>query len=416
MGSRTRLFAATVFAVVLLSLPPAWAGGGPKAESQAFEEEVQTRTRPTGKPPSAQPPPTDADAAGKLGTTKMRKANRAAGEILRETMERDRPADLELLNNAGSADLIVVSGDYDRAQDALAAMQVKHVVIPPRLLGQLKLLATQTVMVNCPGQVSRAAIEGLRDFVERGGHLVTTDWALRHLTQRAFPGTVRHNGVRTRDDVLPVDVHGGKEPLLAHLRMHQEKPRWWLEGASFPIEILDRARVSVLVSSEAMKKRYGQAPVVVAFSHGHGRVLHMTSHFYLQNSQLVARREKQKGSAFAKGAGLTDAQVAKLKSKGVDVDEVAVGELNGAYAMQQLSANILVEKQKSNDKLLGDYKAELTQDLTLEGNPGRKGTARLDGKARRGFRVKVLKQDKGRLLIKDLFGNEGWVPEAAVRR
>jgi hypothetical protein len=172
----------------------------------------------------------------------------------------------------------------------------------------------------------------------------------------------------------------------------------------------------VLVSSAAMKKRYGEAPVVVAFSHGQGRVLHTTSHFYLQNSKLVARSAKQKGSSFAKGAGLGDAQLAKLKGKGVDVDEVAVGELNGAYAMQQLSANILVEKQRSNDKLLGEYRAELTQDLTLEGRAGPKGKPRPAARARKGFRVKVLQQDKGRLLVKDLFGNEGWVSEAAVKR
>ena len=397
--------------VVLAASATARAGGGPAAEAGAFEETVKAKA---GGPAA---PPTDADAKGKLGTEKMRKANRAAGEIVRSTLARQRPADAQLLANVGSADVVVVEGTYDRAQDVLAAMNVNHVLIPARLLDEVKLLATQTLLVNCPGNLSRTGIANLRNFVERGGHLVTTDWALKTVLERAFPGVVKHNGRQTGDEVVPVEIKDTSDPmaaeLLAHVRLHQQKPRWWLEGASYPIKILDAQRVKVLVASEQMRRRHGEGAVVIAFDHGEGRVLHMTSHFYLQSSKLVARAEKEKGSKFAKDAGLSDADVAALKGKGVDPDEVAVGDINGAYAMQKLSANVVVAKQKANDKLLEGYRGEVTEDRALE---QRAGAGKAAPRVRKGFRVKVLREEKGAVLVRDLFGNEGWLPVEAIKR
>ena len=382
----------------------ALAGGAPKPEADAFADSIGDEAAPAASAGSAK---------GRLGSARMRKANEVAAEMVKTRMERTRGGDLKLLRKASAADVIVVSGTYDRVQDALKAMDVEHVVIRPGLLDKLDLLATQTLMVNCPGNVSKRAIKKIQSFVKRGGHLVTTDWALARVTQRAFPGTIRHNGIRSKDDVVAVEVHDHNQPLLAGVKLAKDKPRWWLEGASFPIKILDKEKVKVLMSSYEMKKKYGEGAVVVSFRHHDGHVLHMTSHFYLQRSKRVAKSEKQKGSSFAKKSGMTQKDLDALKAKGVDADEVESGDLNSAYSMQQFSTNLLVSKQKDNDKLLKKYNKRMKRAVRLPSK--KKGKAASKSKdLRKDFRVKVLEKKGDRARVQDLFGNEGWVPVDAL--
>jgi len=317
----------------------------------------------------------------------------------------------------------------------LRAVEVKHVVIPPSLLDRLDLLPTQTLMVNCPGQLSPAAIKKVHDFVARGGYLVTTDWAI-NVTAKAFPGTIEHNGQRTPNDVVSVTTHDASEPLLSHMKALKDQPRWWLENASFPIRILDRQKVRVLMSSDEMKKKYGEGAVVVAFRFGDGKVLHMTSHFYLQQARLLVASEKRAGSAFAKDVGLSDADVAAMKKKGVNPDDVRAGEVTSAYSMQQMSTNLLVEKQRGNDRLMKErYNSTITlDDVPLAGSPAlatttppaappppKAGSKPSEPPARpttvkRDYRVQVLEQRGDKVRVRDLFGNEGWVPAQAVKK
>ena len=48
-----------------------------------------------------------------------------------------------------------------------------------------------------------------------GGSLFTTDWALRHVVQPGFPGTIEHAGRVTADDVVPIEVLDHDNPFLA---------------------------------------------------------------------------------------------------------------------------------------------------------------------------------------------------------
>lgn len=51
--------------------------------------------------------------AQQLGDEKMKRANKAASTVVRERMAQERPADAKLLENVESADIVVVSGEYD---------------------------------------------------------------------------------------------------------------------------------------------------------------------------------------------------------------------------------------------------------------------------------------------------------------
>lgn len=76
--------------------------------------------------------------------------------------------------------------------------------------------------------------------------------------------------------------------------MDQEKdasPVWWLECSSYPIEIINKGKVKVLVRSNELKRKYQHDPVIIMFEWGKGVVYHMISHFYLQRSET--RTQKQ---------------------------------------------------------------------------------------------------------------------------
>lgn len=392
--------------VALLWPDDAAAGGGKLApEKKAFLDAVKASA------PAAAP--TDGQAQGKLGTARMRKANQVASEIVKERMNQRRPSDLKLLREAGEADVVVVQGGYDRVQDVLKAMDIKHVVVPPHLVERLPLMSTQTLMVNCPGRLTGAGVKKVRRFVRTGGFLVTTDWALT-LLQKAFPGFVKRGKRNTRNDVVKVKVLDEDQPFLRQVRAAKEAPRWWLEGASYPIHVLDKQRVKVLITSREMKRKYGHAPIAVSFRYHDGKVLHMTSHFYLQQAKLRAAREKAKGSSFAKAAGLSSAQVKKLKDKGVEVDQVKAGELNSACSMQQVTANVVVAKQKDNKQLLSKYGRRAKRAVKLDRSASRGKGAGSAGQVGKAYRLRELKRKGSRVKVRDLFGNEGWVDEAAL--
>jgi hypothetical protein len=339
----------------------------------------------------------------------MRRANQVAAEILERRMERTRKGDLMLIREAGAADVIVVQGAYDRVQDVLRAIKVKHVVVPPRLVAKIPLMSTQTLMLNCPGRLDNAGVKKVRRFVKTGGYLVTTDWALTTVA-KAFPGYITRGGRNTGNDVVKVHVHDLDDPWLKQIKAMKHKPRWWLESSSYPIRVLNRQKVKVLISSKEMKKKYGHAPIAVSFRYDDGKVLHMTSHFYLQQAKLRNKREKAKGSYFAKSAGLKKKELEALRKKGLD--KVKAGELNSAYSMQQVTTNVLVDKQSDNRRLLKRYGKRARRGVTLRSTTSRKSKSA--GRVDRNYRLRVLKKKGKQSKVRDLFGNEGWVDNDAL--
>lgn len=391
---------AGIFAVAALG--PA-AGEAQEAEKRAFQKAVEA------KKPAKYSFEDDGVIDGKLGTQRMRRANRVAARVLEERMRSQRPNDLRLIREAGAADVVVVKGGYDRVQDVLRAVAVKHVVIPPHLVAQVPLMSTQTLMINCPGRLSKAARAKVHRFVKTGGYLVTTDWALT-LVQQIFPGFIARGGRNTRNDVVLVHVHDDKDPMLKHVRTGHSDPRWWLESSSYPIRVLDRQKVKVLMSSKEMHKKYGQGAIAVRFRYDDGKVLHMTSHFYLQQAKLLSRRDRATGSSVAAAAGLKGDALKRLRADGLD--DLKAGEVNAAYSMQQVTSNVLVSKAKDNRELLKRYGRRARRQVELQAGPQGGAKPIADGEVGKGYILRVLQKKGQRVKVRDLFGREGWTDEA----
>jgi hypothetical protein len=268
----------------------------------------------------------------------MLNAYRAAQRIVERELSDD---DRRLLADMNDSDVIVVEGTYDRVQDVLKLANLQHRVIPPAAMGTLHLQSHQLLIVNCPGQVGRAGITAIRDFVERGGSLITTDWALKYVLEPAFPGLVAYNEHPTADDVVRIEI-ASRHPFLSGVFQAGADPLWWLEGSSYPIRVLDPERVRVLLKSNELAAMYGESPVAVAFEFGAGDVLHMISHYYLQRTELRTDRHKSNWSAYAAEVGASDI----LAEATPEFSELTAGQVESAHKSLRFITNAVTAKRR----------------------------------------------------------------------
>ena len=270
-----------------------------------------------------------------------RRSYRAAAGLTRDRMRAEAPDQAAALDQIEAGDIVVVQGSYDHVELVLDALGLPYGTVQPHDLARLRLRPEQLVVVNCPGHVGTDGVLVLRRFVEEGGSLFTTDWALRHVIEPAFPGVLAYNDRPTADDVVRIEVVDAGNRFLAGVLDGRDDPQWWLEGSSYPIRVLAPERVEVLLTSREMGEKYGEAPVAVLFRHGEGEVFHMTSHYYLQRTELRTARHAAPAASYwsEKGVPLSPAAARA-------VDGLTLGDVESAASSARLFANVIAEKKR----------------------------------------------------------------------
>jgi hypothetical protein len=272
----------------------------------------------------------------------MEAAYRIAHELLKDRLREKAPEMLAALEEIQEADVLVVRGQYDHIEDVFRHSGTPFTAVGSADLAKARLRPDQIVFVNCPGLVSEPSLRSLAAFVHDGGFLFTTDWALKHVLEPSFPGYVEYNQRRTADEVVRVEILKEGDPFLSSLIGPDDDPQWWLESSSYPIRILNREKVSVLVTSGEIRDRYGEAPVFVTFEVGAGKVYHMISHFYLQRSETRTLRHQAPSSAYIEGKGIAPALMGKYQRMGAD--RLDTGAVESAYTSHTITSRILLEK------------------------------------------------------------------------
>jgi hypothetical protein len=276
---------------------------------------------------------------------KMEQAYKASSKILEKRMSKERPMDLEILKKVSESSIIIVAGSYDKVEMVLDMIKVPFVFIQPDEFGQIELKPDQILIINCPGNIYDEHLDKIQTFVKQGGFLFTTDWALQNILEKIFPKYVKYNQRPTSDDCVAVQVVDKTNKFLEGLFQADEEPIWWLESSSYPIEILNKEKVRVLVSSKEMEQKYGEAPIVITFDFGDGgTVLHMTSHYYLQRAELRTDRHKMSAKDYVKSEmAFSDAEAEEIEK---DLEGLSLGEAESAYSTTQFISNVIVEQQK----------------------------------------------------------------------
>ena len=280
----------------------------------------------------------------------MEAAYTVSNMIVRERMERDNPEDVEILDSVTESDIVCVQGTYDHIHLVLQAIQVPFAHVNHQQLLKMDLKPEQTVYINCPSNFPLEAAKKLSAFVEAGGMLITTDWALKNVIEVGFPNTVKFNGRNTGDEVVSVEIVDKEDDILKGF-IDQEKdaaPVWWLEGSSYPIEILDKKKVKVLVRSKELKDKYGADPVIISFEWGKGIVYHMISHFYLQRSETRTQKQATGASEYAKYQNVSAKTVTMFEEMEQATPNLNYGVVQSAATSSEFVSRALVKQKKRN--------------------------------------------------------------------
>lgn len=240
-----------------------------------------------------------------------------------DRMRRERPADLRTMERMRDDDVLVVKSDrkMDFVENVLRKLEVKHRLVERAEFEApaLELDPTrQTVVLQCPGKgdavrMGDATIAKLREFVGRGGYLITSDLQLGYTLERAFPDVVQSAGFTSnKPDTVPITISPHPE-AVNHPLMRDVFPlngTWTSSPFSWQLfqqcEIVrPNAAITELVVSEQMGQLGSSNVVAFTFTYpptpggggrqqtggGGGRrrpqggvVLHVLSHWKLQEN------------------------------------------------------------------------------------------------------------------------------------
>jgi hypothetical protein len=129
-----------------------------------------------------------------------------------------------------------------------------------------------------------------------------------------------------------------------------DDPQWWLEGSSYPIEIVNQKEVDILIKSKEIEKKYGESAVFVTFDYGKGKVYHMISHFYLQRAETRTARHKKSGAEYAyEKLNMDESRAEKYKNMGID--DAYLSDVEAAYSSSSMMNKILWDKKRKMAEL-----------------------------------------------------------------
>ena len=264
--------------------------------------------------------------------TDIEKAYNVAAAAVAIRWAKEHPARLATLGSIRKSEVAVLSGSYDHVQNVLKRIGVSHQMDPTHL-------NTAIVFANCGMGHHPACVERARAFVEAGGHLVSSDWAMAELVAPAFPNTIGRHGTRNTGTEV-VGVEAANESLWSEVVVPGCEPQWRVEG-SHPIEILDPDRVTIEAASHELMCRYGRAPIAVRFPWEQGQVFHVISHFWLMGSRAPSADHRGPAADFLRrGMRLTDDEITDVFVQA----KVAPEALSFAAAQTAVTATELVAR------------------------------------------------------------------------
>jgi len=226
---------------------------------------------------------------------KMQPAYLPAVMKLKEDLAKGKQRVLKLMEEM-SGDVIVLQGKFDHVEQLLQTMDIEcEPIYPSKLNSNVYLPPEKVMFVNCPGSgVSQNGQTKIRNFVGSGGWLVTSDWALGQLVEPIWGDIISEGSRNIPDDVVTVEPL--EVPLVDGVVSGSQ---FWLEQRSSTIRIHNERVVIPMIISSELEQKYGSKFIMVGFSYGQGKVIHMVSHFSLQRSKTGETRLQDAYSSLA---------------------------------------------------------------------------------------------------------------------
>lgn len=186
--------------------------------------------------------------------------------------------ELKKLQGWGKGKIIVVKGQYDKMERVLDMYRIRYRLV--ETVGYRDLNDARVLLVNCGAPPIQP--QTIYDFVQNGGFVVSTDWAIQNVS-KAFPRDIGQARGTSGNDTVQVEFYDKGDRLMEGVRGSDGRGSWWLDSQSYFVEIRS-ARVTPLVTSTEMAKRYKTSDVVACVVYGgKGQLLHIVSHVFLES-------------------------------------------------------------------------------------------------------------------------------------
>jgi hypothetical protein len=275
----------------------------------------------------------------------MLTAYKVAALAVMQRLSEQHPEDLEILKNIKRGETGYYTGTYDRVEKILALLKIPATKNP-----SMYAMGQRIIFVNCSSVFKTGMAKRLAEWVERGGWLVSSDWALHEIISKAFPNTVQKQDGKSGDEV--VSVEPALDSLWSGVVVLGADPQWWLESSSYPIEVLDRERVTIEAASHDLLCRYQAPAVAVSFDWGKGHVFHVISHFWCKRSRVPTPRHSGPAIEFLEvGMNLSEESIGEIFRKAkVDPSELNFAEMQSAATSTELIAQLCIRAVKANSQ------------------------------------------------------------------
>ena len=190
--------------------------------------------------------------------------------------------------------IVVLEGEFDQIGLVLDMYRIPHTSVTRAKLLKLSLKPTRALLLSCgrtPGPLQKPLlIKRVKKFVEGGGWVVATDWALAPYLTEAIKPRIKEVVPKRRqgDLIIAVQSVPTNSPLLEGVT-GQGNLHWWLEEASKFAQIGGvpgkKTRGAVLVRSDEMEKRFGSGSLVISIPVGKGYVVYSMAHIHQKRAK-----------------------------------------------------------------------------------------------------------------------------------
>ena len=234
-------------------------------------------------------------------------------EAFRAWLEQAHPKFALSASTIDPETLLEVKGMYDNSSKTLRSLGIPFRQIRGGELEDIALNGVKVMVVNCPGRVPRESLQKVRDFVARGGYLLSTDWSSDNLIEQAFPGYIQWDGHSNRDSIYDAEIVNGDSPIFART---VSNATWKMDVDSHMIRKL-RNDVRVLAMSHQLAGEDAACGGILAalFPFGRGYVMHMVGHF--DNNTILPFRNMLADPAPVIGISLRQALAANFVVAGL---------------------------------------------------------------------------------------------------
>ena len=108
----------------------------------------------------------------------LKSAYKTSGEIFRQVSKMYQPGLLDQMKAIKNGEIVVVRGQYDHIETLLDTMKLPYELISPKEVASHN--GGRVMFVNCSSYdcIDKKTKDTVKEFVNDGGRLVTTDWSL----------------------------------------------------------------------------------------------------------------------------------------------------------------------------------------------------------------------------------------------